>query len=83
MSKTLSINTVVTKIEEKNKLYKDKFKTCFYCYSPSGKDRLCVYWQRTSLEEGDRVIMQGYILKPSEIFLCTTISVIKKVKDGS
>lgn len=62
------VTTEVTKIEEKNKRYKDKFKCAFYCKSPTGIPRLCIAWGEHNIEVGDTVEMKGRI--ENNVFLC-------------
>lgn len=84
MAKTLQVRTKVTKIDEKNKLINEKYKTSFWCESTSGKDRLCIYWQRSTIEVGDEVILIGYIIDPANVFMVNQMITIKQeVKNGS
>ena len=59
------INTKVLEIEEQNVQYYDekknkyRFKSVFYCASSSGKPRMCVSWDRNTIQVGDEVQLKG------------------------
>lgn len=76
-----TVETTITSIDFINKFINGKFKTAFYCASSNGKDRLCIYWNRSTIDVGDRVSLTGYIKENSEAFLVYQMLILKKNKN--
>ncbi len=54
------ISSTVIKIEEQNVLFKDKYKTVFYCQSQTQPEgRMCIAWGRTRIVVGSKVELDG------------------------
>lgn len=54
------VEATINKIDFINQEINDKLKSVFYCPSylcPEG--RMCIYWGRTSIQVGDKVLMKG------------------------
>ncbi len=73
------VHTTINKIECRNIEIGQRLKTVFYCPSylaPEG--RMCVYWGRTNIDEGDEIEMKGRF--SDGVFLAWSLSIHKKAK---
>ena len=70
------IETTITEVIEKNKIYSEKIKNVFKCSSSTGTDKTCIIWGRRNLDVGDKIQMQGRI--KDDIFLAWSLIIIKK-----
>ena len=52
--------TKVVEVVEKL-FFTDKFKTVFKCESTQGEPRLCVVWNDSQIQAGDKVDMKGFL----------------------
>lgn len=79
------INTKVLEIEEQNVQYYDekknkyRFKSVFYCASSSGKPRMCVSWDRNTIQVGDEVQLKGRL--NDDVFLVWSLLIMRRSSD--
>ena len=72
-------NTKVIRIEEKNTIINDKYKTVFYCESKSIKNgRLCIIWGHTLIDIGDIISMKG--IYSGETFIAESLRIKQVAK---
>lgn len=79
------INTKVLEIEEQNVQYYDekknkyRFKSVFYCASSRGKPRMCVSWDRNTIQVGDEVQLKGRL--NDDVFLVWSLLIMRRSSD--
>ena len=79
------IHTKVLEIEEQNIEYYDskknkyRFKSVFYCVSSSGKPRMCVSWDRNTIQVGDEVQLKGRL--KDDVFLVWSLLILRRSSD--
>lgn len=75
------METTILRFEEQNKICpNEKFKNVFYCESkvkPEG--RMCVLWERTVAQPGDKVVMKGRF--NGEAFLAWSLMIMKRAEN--
>lgn len=77
--KTFDIEAIVTKIDVLNKQYENKFKTAFYCKPRDiEKEVLCIYWQKSTIQEGDSILLSMYRISKTNAFIVTRLSIYKR-----
>ena len=76
----VEVETTVTSFIERNKFYEDKGKTknVFTCKSSKETDQLCILWDYTSMNTGDRVILKGRFTP--QAFIAWNVMIIKKAE---
>ena len=76
----VEVETTVTSFIERNKFYEDKGKTknAFTCKSSKETDQLCILWDYTTAQIGDRVILKGRFTP--QAFIAWKVMVIKKAE---
>lgn len=74
------METTILRFEEQNKICPNgKIKNVFYCKSklkPEG--RMCVLWERTTAQPGDKVVMKGRF--NMETFLAWSLMIMKRAQ---
>ena len=78
---TLLAKGVITKIEYKNQIVNDKFKSVFYVPSylcPEG--RMCVMWGHANFNAGDEIEMKGRL--NDGVFLCWSMQITKRAEQN-
>jgi len=85
------IESVVTKIDFRNREINGKRKTVFYCKSylcPEG--RMCITWKYNTIAIGDTVQMKGRFIKSDEtdnpdyknVFIAWSVLIIKRAEQS-
>ena len=80
------IDTKILEIEESNIEYYDsktnkyRFKSVFYCESTSGQPRMCVFWDKTSVQIGDEVQLKGRL--KDDIFLVWELIIMRRCSNA-
>ena len=87
------VESTVTKIDFQNKEINGKLKTVFYCKSylcPDGDGRMCITWQRNTIQIGDKVAMKGRFIgneseNPEErnVFIAWSVMILNHKKDDT
>lgn len=74
---TCYFNSTIISVEEKNKECSNgKFKNVFTCKHPNKENGItCILWQRSSLEAGDKIKMDGKF--KDEVFIAYSAMVQK------
>lgn len=76
IDEAILIKATVTEVIEKNKEYSHRLKNVFKCASQTGIDRMCILWERSNIDAGDEVQMQGRF--KDDVFLAWSIQITKK-----
>lgn len=76
VDKPFEVETKVTNIIEFNNIVNEKYKTVFECESKSGNPRMCVYWNKTSVQVDDMVKLTGRL--KNGVFLVWSMLILNR-----
>ncbi len=86
MDDAILVNTKVLEMEEQNTEYYDskkdryRYKSVFYCESPSGVPRMCVSWEKNTIRVGDEVQLKGRL--KDNVFLVWGFLILRRSSDA-
>ena len=74
------VETTVTNFVERNKFYEEKNKTknVFTYKNSKGTDQLCILWDYTTTNVGDRVLLKGRFTP--QAFIVWNVIIIKRAE---